>query len=182
MTALRFPQHAPHALFTCRDDCLLIGDRPLTELREQVGRTPFYAYDRTLISQRIAELRRALPPDVRLHYAVKANPMPELARFVARLVDGLDVASAGELQVALDAGMRAASISIAGPGKSPAELARAVAAGVVVNLESVGEMRRLARIAREAGTRAAVAVRGWLRTVLARYLDTSPADLRFDYG
>ncbi len=159
MTALRFPQHAPHALFTCRDDCLLIGDRPLTELREQVGRTPFYAYDRTLISQRIAELRRALPPDVRLHYAVKANPMPELARFVARLVDGLDVASAGELQVALDAGMRAASISIAGPGKSPAELARAVAAGVVVNLESVGEMRRLARIAREAGTRAAVAVR-----------------------
>ncbi len=159
MTALRLPQHAQHTLLTCSDDCLMIGALPLPQVRERVGRTPFYAYDRTLIARRIAELRRALPPEVRLHYAVKANPMPALVRYVAGLVDGLDVASAGELQVALDAGARSGNISIAGPGKSPDELARAIAAGAVINMESASEMRIVDRIARERGTRPAVAIR-----------------------
>ena len=74
---------------------------PLTELARQVGRTPFYAYDRWVSSERVAALRRYLPPIIQLHYAIKANPMPAVVSHLARLVDGLDVASAGELRVAL---------------------------------------------------------------------------------
>ena len=153
------PVHAPMAQFPVVDDCLQVGGVPLTELARRVGRTPFYAYDRKLISQRVELLRKHLPSRIHLHYAIKANPMPEVVRHVAGLVDGLDVASAGELKVALGAGMSAASISFAGPGKTDMELGQAVAAGIVVNLESEREMERLAAIGTRKGARPRVAVR-----------------------
>ena len=90
---------------------------------------------------------------------MKANPMPEVVRHFRDLVDGIDLASAGEMDVALAAGMRPELLSFAGPGKTPAELERAVAAGVVINMESPLEMRRIADIARRTGTRPKVAVR-----------------------
>ena len=132
---------------------------PLTQLAARVGQTPFYAYDRRLLDERVALLRRALPPAIALHYAVKANPMPALVQHMAGLVDGLDVASLGELKVALDSGMEPARISFAGPGKRPAELAAAIAAGIVINLESVRELETVARLGREQGRRPRVAVR-----------------------
>ncbi len=154
------PAHAPHPYFSVEgDDELRLGGIPVSRLAERVGRTPFYAYDRRVIEQRLDALRKHLPQSVRLHYAVKANPMPDVVRFVAPRVDGLDLASAGEMQVALEAGAHAAHLSFAGPGKSDDELARAAAAGVCVNLESEREMRVLAEIARRTGTRPRVAVR-----------------------
>jgi diaminopimelate decarboxylase len=96
---------------------------------------------------------------VHIHYAIKANPMPEVVRHLAGLVDGLDVASAGELAIALEAGARPDTVSFAGPGKTDAELEAALAAGIVLNLESEGEMERLAAIASRRGTRARVSVR-----------------------
>jgi diaminopimelate decarboxylase len=107
----------------------------------------------------VNELRAALPAEVEIHYAMKANPMPEVVRHFCDLADGIDVASAGEMDAALAAGMRPELISFAGPGKTPAELERAVAAGIVINMESELEMRRLAEIARRAGKRPKVAVR-----------------------
>lgn len=151
--------HAALARLAVIDDCLQIGSIPVTRLAQQVGRTPFYAYDRRLVAERISELRRELPQEIHLHYAVKANPMPALVQFIVPLVDGMDVASAGELQVALDAGMSAKLISFAGPGKRPEELARAIAAGIVINMESENEMETIARLARQQGLRARVAVR-----------------------
>jgi len=145
--------------FPVVDDCLQIGGLALTELARRVGRTPFYAYDRRLITQRVELLRRHLPAGTQLHYAVKANPMPEIVQHLARLVDGLDVASAGELRVALAASMRADSISFAGPGKTDAELEEATAAGIVVNLESEREMERVAVVGRRREARPRVAVR-----------------------
>ena len=151
--------HAPMMQFPVVDDCLQIGGIPLTELARRIGRTPFYAYDRGLITQRIGQLRRHLPAAVHLHYAIKANPMPEVVRHLATLVDGLDVASAGELRVALASGMNPGAISFAGPGKSDAELEEAVASGIIVNLESEREMERMATLARIRGVRPRVAVR-----------------------
>ena len=101
-----------------------------------------------LITQRVELLRKHLPADVHLHYAIKANPMPEVVRHLAALVDGLDVASAGELRIALASGMNPGAISFAGPGKTDAELAEATAAGIVVNLESEREMERIAVLGR----------------------------------
>ena len=153
------PVHAPMDHFPVVDDCLVVGGMPLPELARRVGRTPFYAYDRRLISERVELLRTHLPRRVHIHYAMKANPMPEVVAHLAALVDGLDVASAGELRIALEAGVRPGSISFAGPGKTDAELEAALAAGIVINLESEGEMERLAAIASRRGARARVNVR-----------------------
>jgi len=147
------------AQFPVVDDCLQVGGIPLTELARRVGRTPFYAYDRSLITQRVELLRKHLPADVHLHYAIKANPMPEVVQQLARLVNGLDVASAGELKVALASGADPAEISFAGPGKTDAELGQATAAGIVVNLESEREMERIAALGRNNNARPRVAVR-----------------------
>ncbi|WP_348683044.1 pyridoxal-dependent decarboxylase, exosortase A system-associated [Acidovorax soli] len=143
---------------TSRDE-LQVGGMPLSLLAERVGQTPFYAYDRALIAARIAAVRQVLPQGVHLHYAIKANPMPALVGFVRPLVDGMDVASAGELKLALDAGADVQSIGFAGPGKSDAELRQAVAAGVLLHVESARELRVLADAAQALGRPARVALR-----------------------
>ncbi len=145
--------------FPVRDGQLLVGGLPLSQLAERVGQTPFYAVDRGLLRQRVAELRAALPAGIELHYAMKANPMPALVGFMAGLVDGIDVASAGELKVALDAGAKPQDISFAGPGKREIELRQSVAAGVLVNLESFREVDLLAGLSAQLGLPARVAVR-----------------------
>ena len=153
------PTHWPMSQFPVVDDCLWIGGMPLTQLAARVGQTPFYAYERRLLDQKMALLRGALPPTIELHYAVKANPMPAVVQHMAGLVDGLDVASLGELRVALDSGTNPSRISFAGPGKRPVELTAAIAAGITVNLESPGELETLARLGQAQGRRPQVAVR-----------------------
>jgi diaminopimelate decarboxylase len=147
----KLPVHAPMDQFPVRDGQLVVGGMPLTQLAERVGQTPFYAIDRNLVRQRVALLRATLPPAIKLHYAMKANPMPALVGLMATLVDGIDVASAGELKVALDAGADPAEISFAGPGKREVELRQALAAGVLVNVESPREVELLARLSDELG-------------------------------
>lgn len=138
---------------------LLIGGLPISQLAERVGQTPFYAYDRDLLRSRVAELRTALPDNIELHFAMKANPMPAVVGFMAGLVDGIDVASAGELKIALDAGANPCEISFAGPGKRDFELRQAVAAGVLINIESFREVDVLAEISQTLELPARVAVR-----------------------
>ncbi|HNS93421.1 MAG TPA: pyridoxal-dependent decarboxylase, exosortase A system-associated [Thauera sp.] len=145
--------------FAVRDGELLVGGIPLRRLAARVGSTPFYAYDRTLLSARVAQLRSALPTGIELHYAMKANPMPALVGHMAPLVDGIDVASAGELKIALDAGTDPGRISFAGPGKRDAELRQAVAAGILINVESFRELAVLAEASQALGVPARVAVR-----------------------
>lgn len=153
------PRHAPLDQFAVQDGCLQLGGVALTRLAQRVGRTPFYAYERHHIRNRVAALRRQLPPGVGLHYAMKANPMPALVQMMAGLVDGIDVASGAELRVALDAGMECGHISFAGPGKSDAELRCAVAAGVLLHLESEREMERVAETGQRLGIAPRVAIR-----------------------
>lgn len=138
---------------------LLLAGAPLSRVVAAVGSTPCYLYDRHRLRERATGLRRLLPDSVALHYAMKANPMPALVGHMAGLVDGLDIASAGELRVALDAGMPATQISFAGPGKSDTELDQAHAAGVTVNIESFREIEPLVRASERSGDAARVAVR-----------------------
>jgi diaminopimelate decarboxylase len=153
------PVHADLDHFPVAGGELLVGGVPLSRLAQRVGRTPFYAYDRQLLTARVRHVRAHLPPAVRLHYSVKANPMPALVQHMAGLVDGLDVASSGELKTALDTGFAPSGISFAGPGKLDAELSQAIAAGVVLNVESDGEIDRVARIADALGYAPLVVVR-----------------------
>ena len=153
------PVHAPMHQLPVQDGELVVGGMPLSRLAARVGQTPFYAYDRHLLTQRVGELRAALPATLKLHYAMKANPMPALVCHMAGLVDGIDVASAGELQVALDAGVNPRDISFAGPGKRRSELQQAVAAGILINIESFREVAELAAISDATGYTARIAVR-----------------------
>lgn len=145
--------------FDTTHDELQVGGLPLSLLAERVGQTPFYAYDRSLIAARVAGVRQVLPQGVHLHYAIKANPMPALVGFMRPLVDGMDVASAGELKLALDAGADPRTIGFAGPGKRDAELRQAVAAGVLLHAESARELEALAASAQALGRPARVALR-----------------------
>jgi diaminopimelate decarboxylase len=156
---IEFSQHAPSPFYAARGSELLVGGRTLSELVREIGHTPFYVYDRAVIGQQVSNLRAVLPRGIELHYAIKANPMPELVRFVAPLVDGLDVASGRELETALSTAVAPGDISFAGPGKSVAELQRAIEADIVINIESPRELREIAALARALERRPRVCVR-----------------------
>ena len=153
------PTHAPLSQFARVNHELMIGGVPLTQLAARVGSTPFYAYDRQLLSDRVAQLRAQLPGEIHLHYAMKANPMPAVVGHMAPLVDGIDVASHNEMLVALDSGMAPQRISFAGPGKTTAEIRCAVAAGIVLNLESERELAEVIAAGKALRTTPRVAIR-----------------------
>ena len=151
--------HPSVSAFGRVDGRLAVGGVPVDRLAERVGGTPFFAYDRGLLTGRIELLRSTLPPGLDLSYAVKANPMPAVVQHLSRLVDSFDVASALEMRTALDTTMRTDRISFAGPGKTPAELTQAVAAGVTIEMESETEAERVVAIGASLGIRPRVAVR-----------------------
>ncbi len=153
------PIHPAIAPWQGADGELLVNGWPVSRLAARVGQTPFFAYDRAKLTQRVALLRRVLPETVKLHYAIKANPMPAVVQHLAGLVDGFDIASGDELHVAMDTGFDPLTIGFAGPGKTDAELAQAAAAGIITEVESGLEMQRLARAAAAQGRRAPFAVR-----------------------
>jgi diaminopimelate decarboxylase len=94
----------------------------VSELIAEAGDTPLFVYDPALIDRRIARFRAAFA-GVELHYAIKANSYAPLLEHVARQVDGLDVASGGELAMALRSGWRPSS----SPSPAPASATRSFA-------------------------------------------------------
>ena len=138
-------------------EVLRIGGRTAEELVAIAGDTPLFVYDLSIVEARIARFRSLF--DVQLHYAIKANSYAPLLSHVASQVDGLDVASANEMDMALTAGCEARDISFAGPGKRTSDLERAIAAGITINCESEGETDRILAAAYRLGVRPRVAVR-----------------------
>ena len=139
------------------DGELALSGRKVSELA--AGGTPLFAYSRGMIRARMAALRAAMPAQISIHYAIKANSFAPLLATMHELTDGLDIASGGELAMALAAGADPARISFAGPGKTAAELEAAIAAGVTLNLESEGEARRALAIGELLGITPRLAVR-----------------------
>jgi diaminopimelate decarboxylase len=92
--------------------------------------TPFYVYDLDVVERQVGALRGALPEVVEIAYAVKANPALAVVGHLAALGLGADVASGGELQLALRAGVPPGRIVMTGPGKRDEELRAAITAGV----------------------------------------------------
>jgi len=135
---------------------LLIGGHDVDTLVEQAGGTPLFVYDSERIALRVRRFRASFPSEVALHYAVKANHYAPLLESMAGMVDGFDVASAGELGKVAHLGL---PISFAGPGKRDQELETAIRAGVTINLESEGEAERALAICQREGLTAKLAVR-----------------------
>jgi len=106
-----------------------------------------YVYSLSAMRDRAAAVRAALPPGATLFYAVKANGHPAVAATLASTVDGLEIASGGELSLALSAG--AGRLAFGGPAKTDAELRAYLAApgDRILHVESAHELRRLAWLA-----------------------------------
>jgi diaminopimelate decarboxylase len=141
------------------DGTLAIGGRSVTDLVAEAADTPLFVYSADLLRMRIEALRAAMPARLAIHYAVKANPFAPVLGLLAELVDGFDIASGGELAMVRAAGIRANTVSFAGPGKRDDELTAAIAAGVTINLESENEAKRALAIAARLGERPRLAVR-----------------------
>lgn len=141
------------------DGELAIGGMAASSLVAQAGDTPLFVYSSDHLRQRVADLRAAMPRRLAIHYAMKANPYGPLLTVMDGLVDGFDVASGGELELALAAGVDAAGISFAGPGKRDRELERAISLGVTLNCESEGEVERAIGIGKKLGITPRLAVR-----------------------
>lgn len=141
------------------DGVLAIAGKPVTHWVDQAGMTPLFLYSADHVRQRVADLRAAMPERLALHYAVKANPFPQLLSLMTQLVDGFDIASGGELEIVRGAGVPLDAVSFAGPGKRDSELEAAIRAGVTLNLESEGEAARAIAIAERLGVTPRLAVR-----------------------
>jgi diaminopimelate decarboxylase len=122
--------------------------------------TPFYLYDLDAAFAHLAALRANLPAEVDLYYCVKANGNRRVLEAFRPRVAGLDLSSAGELDMAVAAGYDPKKMSIAGPGKTHEDLERCVDGGVgIVSLESVAELARLGKVARARDKRQDVTLR-----------------------
>lgn len=136
---------------------------PVRELAERLGHDdaalPAYIYDLDGLAAHTATIRAALPGQIEVCYAVKANPDPAVLRAVARHADGLEVSSAGELRHAA-AAVPGVRLSFGGPGKTTAELAAAVRTGTFrFHVESPHELRLLGSAALAAGRHADILLR-----------------------
>src|ERR671916_2244995 len=131
---------------------------PISDLAREYG-TPFYLYHGEMISERVRRIREALGTEV--SYSVKANPSLGVCQLIASQREaGAEVASSGELAVARAAGFEPEDIVFAGPGKTDDELRRVVEEGIFAdNVESLGEIERLAMIAGGMGRRIGVGLR-----------------------
>ncbi|MBB3032751.1 pyridoxal-dependent decarboxylase, exosortase A system-associated [Alteriqipengyuania lutimaris] len=145
--------------FETLDGELAIGGRKVSDLVDEAGDTPLFVYSRAMLDARMAALRAAMPESLAIHYAVKANPHPDVIAHMAGLVDGFDLASGGELAILQGVGIDGTHISFAGPGKRPREIRAAIEAGVTLNCESETEGARALEIGRELGVRPKIAVR-----------------------
>lgn len=133
---------------------------PLDALAREFG-TPLYVYSQRAMLDAVAAYRRALAgrPHL-LCYAIKANPSLAVLQTFARAGCGFDIVSAGELERVLAAGGDASRVVFSGVGKTRAEMARALQAGVrCFNVESQGELELLSQVATASGRTAHVSLR-----------------------
>jgi len=143
-----------------RGDSLHLEDLALGELARRFG-TPLYAYSMAAMARALSAYQRALAGREHLIcYAVKANSNLAVLQWFARRGCGFDIVSGGELERVLAAGGDPARIVFSGVGKTRAEMAQALNAGVLCfNVESVGELESLSAVAAGKGRSAQVSLR-----------------------
>ena len=146
--------------FPYRNGTLCAENVPLAEVAKQYG-TPAFVYSRAAIERGYREFSDACSGrDALICYSVKANSNLAVLNILARLGSGFDIVSGGELARVLAAGGSASKTVFSGVGKTEAELRAALAADVLCfNVESEGELDRLAAIAAGMGKTARVSLR-----------------------
>ncbi len=143
-----------------RGETLHLEGASLVALAERFG-TPLFVYSQASMLEALRSYQRALVGrDHLVCYAVKANSTLAVLQTFARAGCGFDIVSGGELQRVLAAGARASTVVFSGVGKTRAEMAEALDAGVLCfNVESEGELERLSGVASARGATASVSLR-----------------------
>lgn len=146
--------------FHYQDNRLFAEQVPLAAIAERHG-TPSYVYSRAALENHWRGFDDALARvPHRICYSVKANSNLGVLDVLARLGSGFDIVSVGELERVLAAGGDASKVVFSGVGKREAEMRRALEAGVYCfNIESHGELERLAGVAASLGAVAPISVR-----------------------
>ena len=147
------------AAYETRDGELAVDGQTASQLVDRAGRTPLFVYSSAMMSRRVTDLRAAMPDRLKINYAIKANSFAPVLKHMADLVDGLDIASGGELDMVRAAGIDCARVSFAGPGKRDSELEAAIRHGATLNLESESEAERALAIAERLATAPRLAIR-----------------------
>jgi diaminopimelate decarboxylase len=146
----RFPSSA---------DKLQIGGVSIDPIVGEFG-TPLFVYGAGILDQNWNVLRSTFPLEFAISYSVKANPNPHIMKTFIAKGCGLEIASAGELHLALNAGCAPGKLLFAGPGKSEAELELALSHRIgEIHMESLLEAHRVNTISRRRGIKAPVALR-----------------------
>ncbi len=136
-----------------------VGGVPISNIANQVT-TPFFAYGGDALVDRLRRVRSTLGHDTEVYFSIKANPSLGLCQLMAKEGLGAELASIGELLLAQQAGFGPRKVIFAGPGKTLAELEAAVLWGIEsVNVESEGELERLAAMAQKHNRVARVSLR-----------------------
>jgi len=121
---------------------------------------PFYVYDLDGIAERVETFKKVLGPKVHAFFAMKANNNKAILHLMARMQIGVDVVSRGEMKRAIECGIKPGQIVFSGVAKSKEEIIEALKVGVKqINIESEGELHRIATIAKENSIKAPVAFR-----------------------
>ncbi len=134
--------------FKQKDGILKIGDINVLTLVKEYA-TPLYVYDVEIIRKQYESLKHSIPKEVKIFYAIKANPNLSICSFLRSLGAGAEIASSGELYLALKAGFEGKDIIFNGPGKTDEDIQYAIQNNVLlINIESMDELSRLNTIAK----------------------------------
>lgn len=145
--------------FSYIDDSLCFGEKSI-RLRQFEGELgPLYIYDLDRVRSRFLEMKASFP-NAEIYYAMKANSHPDVLRALKGVGAGADVVSGGEIRRAIECGFQPEDIVYSGVGKTEKEIREALGCGIrQINVESLPELRRIARLARELQKSASVALR-----------------------
>ena len=124
-------------------------------------KTPFYYYDKALLEQTLDTIEACTAgTPMRVHYAIKANPTPELLRLISQRGFGADCVSGNEIDLAVECGFDPKKIYFAGVGKTDDEIITGLRHQIgCFNIESVEEIDILEELASIEGKKATVALR-----------------------
>lgn len=136
-----------------------MNDRSLQSIAQQYG-TPLYIYDGDKIVSQYKKLQNSLPQEFEIFYSMKANPLLGICQLFKDLNSRIEVASCGELCVALAAGFQPENIIFTSPGKSYEELEYAIEEQIYsINIESIEEAELINRIAAEKNIKVDISLR-----------------------
>ncbi len=113
----------------------------IKELALKYG-TPLYVYDGSIIDECLNKLKYALPEKCKIYFSLKCNPLMGICQYMYERGCGVEVASSGELYIALNSGVDPENIIFTSPGKTVEELMYAIENNIkIINIESMEELK-----------------------------------------